>query len=45
MEGLTSNSIGLSMCAPQVRISCSKEHLPLLDVKVKVSSVKELLVS
>lgn len=37
---LTSNSIGLFTCGPQVKMSCSKAHGPLLDVKLKVLSVK-----
>lgn len=36
---LTSNSIGLLTCGPQVKMSCSKVHGPLLDVKLKVLSI------
>lgn len=36
---LTSNSIGLFTCGPQVKMSCSNAHGPLLDVKLKVLSV------
>ena len=39
---LTSNSIGLFTCGPQVKMSCSKAHGPLLDVKLKVLSINRI---